>query len=271
MAVGPASAQRPGLSVDALSCLRPSSKSLPAALPAFQRVIRCISGVKKPGRGFREAEPPEAFGPRPGAAPLKGRGLRPRLRGPATQRSGPGASLRAEGPPLAFPPLEPSCKRGPPPRPPRPGVTLRPRGLLRPGAGARRQAQAEAGDRPRASAGGRPRTGEPGTGKSREGAPRTCRELRAGAGRPCTRKPGPPRSVTRPSALRLCRAPRGHAARGRGSQASKGSALWPPQPVKSRTKGPGPCSGGFFRPREGAFALSAQRRKPPGPREACDV
>lgn len=157
LAVGPASAQRPGLSVDALSCLRPSSKSLPAALPAFQRVIRCISGVKKPGRGFREAEPPEALGPRPGAAPLKGRGLRPRLRGPATQRSEPGASLRAEGPPLAFPPL--AARPAPTSSAPGGHAQTARAASLQPGSGLGREPGARHSQRPGTALGPRPEGG----------------------------------------------------------------------------------------------------------------
>lgn len=47
----PASARGPGHSVDAPSRLQPSPGSLSTALPAFQRVIKCISGVKNPGPG----------------------------------------------------------------------------------------------------------------------------------------------------------------------------------------------------------------------------
>lgn len=83
--------------------------------------------------------------------------------------------------------------------------------------------------------------------------------------------PAPRGSVTRPlSAPGLCLAPRGHARPWAwGDRGSQGSALRPPQPVKLRTKGAGPESGEFSRPRERAFALSIQRRKLRGPQEAC--
>lgn len=135
----PAFAHRPGHSVDAPSRLRPSRRSLSTALPAFQRVIKCISGVKNLGPGG-------SWKPSP---------LRDQGRGQAqrSQRAGglcPGCAarpltalgnrcepMRQRPARFAFPPPVRSCRRGPPPRPPRPGVTLRPRWLpgLQPGSG----------------------------------------------------------------------------------------------------------------------------------------
>lgn len=71
-AAASAPAQRPEHSVNAPSCSRPSPGSQPPSLPAFRRVINCISGVEKPGPGVPGCQSPGGIRgarARPGAAP----------------------------------------------------------------------------------------------------------------------------------------------------------------------------------------------------------
>lgn len=245
---------------------------------------------RSPGRGFQEDELPAGSGARPGPAPSKGRGGPPApaaWQGPS-ERWGTRASPCAEGPRSASPPPVRSCRRGPPPRPPRPGVTLRPRGLrgLPPGSSlgsGRRHAQAEAQDRARrlrarltlgpsrkeTSGSGRPQgpgdleNGDVPGGRAQEG-PRT-----AGEGGTATHWKPWGGSVTRPpSASGLCRALGVTLPVGRGGRASKGSAPRPPPDCEAAHKGDWTGFGWIFQAqRRELRTFSAETRKPSGPPE----
>lgn len=219
-ATAPAPAQRSGYFVNAPSRSRPSPGSQPTSLPAFQRVIHCISGGEEPGQGvFLEAEPLEGSG-------RAGESRRGALEGPVA--SGPGcaacrsASRKGEKPMRQRPRGSRSrCQCGAAGAS-RPHV-LRARGsrsacarYLAAGptparARTRRWAQAGGGrgknpklekslaDRGPPREGGHRGLKGRRAGKSREDTPRKPRELRDRVEQPHTRKPCPPRvSVMRP-------------------------------------------------------------------------
>lgn len=80
---GARTARRSGCFVNAPPHSRPPPGSQPTSLPAFQRVINCISGVEKPGQGVPGSQPsllrdPGARGCVRARCPRRACGLRPK-------------------------------------------------------------------------------------------------------------------------------------------------------------------------------------------------
>lgn len=153
----PELAQRPRHSVDAPSCSQQSPGSLPTALPAFQRVIKCISGVEKPRPGVPGSLAPRGIrdaGHGHARRPQRAGGFRLRLRGQATRSAGKGCEPMRLRPAVRVLAASAELQARPAPTSSAPGVTLKPRGLTASGRApawgqGRRHAQAEAGERTR--------------------------------------------------------------------------------------------------------------------------